>query len=59
MAEHLFSIDICLPNSMLRGCDGTNVYDPKTRVCPLTNVKVREDSMAITRLGQYPTFEVN
>lgn len=44
-----------MPNEMLKGCDGTNLYDPKIRACPVSNVKV-QDTLKINKIGSYPTF---
>ena len=52
-----FEIKVELPNEMLKGCDGTNIYDSRIRACP-SNSDEALDSLQLHKFGSYSTFEV-
>jgi hypothetical protein len=53
----MFPVTIEIPNNMLKGCNGYNIYDPKIRACPIEDVKI-QDTIKINKIGSYPTFEL-
>lgn len=42
---------------MLKGCDGTNLYDPRIRACPSKSMEPL-DYLQVHNIGRYPNFQI-
>ena len=57
ITDAFFEITMELPNEMLNGCDGTNVYESRIRACPIKSTEV-VNSIQIHKFGEYPNFQI-